>query len=301
MSLPFEIRNQIIQCIGTCFYYRDNVEAFFISCGIDKRIVLKHKDSYKFVWTRKLLNDLDAIPDGDILQRKILTELCKFRNLPDPKASNPDAGLSALRRLKELAVENKIEIEEIKRDTKSRKMIAEEKKKIIEERAQRLIDLQKAFSSGIVNPERAVAGYSLEDILEQLFSLFDLDYRKSYKIDTQQIDGHFRFEGFDYLVEAKWRTDQPTESEIGGFERKIETKLESTRGLFVSINGFRDEVIKKFEGRGSKILFMTGEDLTLLLEGIMDLKEALRIKIERAAQEGKVFVSISSINARINH
>jgi hypothetical protein len=300
MSLPFEIREQIIQCIGTCFYYKDNVEAFFISCGIDKRIASKHKDLYKFVWARELLNDLDGIPDGDILQRKILTELCKFRNLPDLKADNPDAGLSALRRLKELAVENKIEVEEIKRDTKSRKIIAEEKKKIIEERSQRLSDLKKAFNNGIVNQDRAAAGYSLEDILEQFFPLFDLDYRKSYKTDTQQIDGHFRFEGFDYLVEAKWRMDQPPESEIGGFERKIETKLESTRGLFVSINGFREEVVKQFEGRGSKILFMTGEDLSLLLEGIMDLKEALRIKIERAAQEGKVFVSISSISAGID-
>ena len=55
MSLPFEVRNQIIQCIGTCFYYKDNVEAFFISCGIDKRIASKHKDSYKFVWAKELL------------------------------------------------------------------------------------------------------------------------------------------------------------------------------------------------------------------------------------------------------
>ena len=152
------------------------------------------------------------MPDGDILQRKILTELCKFKNLPDLKAENPDVGLSALRRLKELAIENKIEVEEIKRDTKSRKIIAEEKKKIIEERARRLSDLQKAFNSGIINQDRVAAGYSLEDILEQFFPFFDLDYRKSYKIDTQQIDGHFRFEGFDYLVEAKWRIDQPTES-----------------------------------------------------------------------------------------
>ena len=27
MALPYEIRNQIIQCIGTCFHYKDNVEA----------------------------------------------------------------------------------------------------------------------------------------------------------------------------------------------------------------------------------------------------------------------------------
>lgn len=295
MTLPYEIRNQIIQCIGTCFHYKDNVEAFFISCGIDKRIASKHRDSYKFVWAKKLLDDLDEIPDGYLLQRKILTELCKFKKLPDPKAENPDAGLSALRKLKELAVENKIEFEEMKQDTKNRKVIAEEKVKIIEERSQRLKDLKNMFYEGISKEDRASAGYSLEDILEQLFPLFGLDYRKSYRTETQQIDGHFRLEGFDYLVEAKWRADQPNESEIGGFERKIETKLESTRGVFVSINGFRDEVVKQFDGKGSKIIFMTGEDLIHLLEGRIDLKEALKIKIEKAAQEGKVLIPISSM------
>jgi len=295
MLLPYEIRTQIIQCIGTCFHYKDNVEAFFISCGIDKIIASKHKDSYKFVWARKLLDDLDEIPDGYLLQRKILTELCKFRKLPDPKAENPDAGLSALRKLKELAVENKIEFEEMKQDSKNRKIIAEEKSKIIEERSYRLKDLKNLFFEGISKEDRVSAGYSLEDILEQLFPIFDLDYRKSYRTETQQIDGCFRFEGFDYLVEAKWRSDQPNESEIGGFERKIETKLESTRGIFVSINGFRDEVIKQFDGKGSKILFVTGEDIILLLEGRIDLKEALRIKIAKAAQEGKVLIPISSM------
>ena len=295
MSLPYEIRNQIIQCIGTCFHYKDNVEAFFISCDIDKRLASKHKDQYKFKWARELLNELDDLPDGYLLQRKIVTELCKFKKLPDPKAENPDTGLSSLRRLKELALENKIEFEESKRDTKNRKIIAEEKVKIIQERSGRFKDLMKLFNESIMKQDRSSAGYSLEDILEQLFPLFDLDYRKSYKTETQQIDGHFRFEGFDYLVEAKWRADQPNESEIGGFERKLETKLESTRGIFISINGFRNEVIKQFEGR-SKIIFMTGEDLIHLLEGRIDLKEALRIKIEKAAQEGKVLIPISSMS-----
>jgi len=295
MPLPYEIREQIIQCIGTCFYYKDNVEAFFISCGIDKKIAVKHRDSFKFVWAKELLNDLDEMPDGYLLQRKIVTELCRFKKLPDPKAENPDAGLSALRKLKELAVENKIEFEEKKRDSTNRKIIAEERAKIIEERSQKLKDLKKIFNEGLVMEDRASAGYSLEDILEHLFPLFDLDYRKSYRTETQQIDGHFHFQGFDYLVEAKWRTDQPNESEIAGFERKIETKLESTRGVFLSINGFRDEVIKQFEGKGSKILFMTGEDLMHLLEGRIDLKEAIRIKIERAAQEGKVLIPVLSM------
>jgi hypothetical protein len=242
-----------------------------------------------------LFNDLDEMPDGDILQQKILTELCKFRNLPDPNVPNPDAGLSALRKLKELALENKFLVEEEKRDTKARKNIAIEKEKIITERAGKIEELKKMFQDGFANPDRAATGYSLEDILERLFPLSELDYRKSYKTETQQIDDHFRYEGFDYLVEAKWRVDQPNENEIGGFERKIETKLESTRGLFISVSGFREEVINQFERKGNKILFMTGGDLFLLLDGRIDLKEALKIKIEKAAQEGTVLFPVSSM------
>ena len=295
MPLPYEIRDQIINCIGTCFHYKDNVEAFFKSCGIERKLASKYKDLPKFTWARNILNDLDELQDGDILQRKILTELCKFKKLPDPKAVNPDAGLSALRKLKELAIANNIEFEEKKRDTTIRKIIAEEKNKIITERAQKLEELKKIFYESFKTENRAVAGYSLEDILEQLFPLFEIDYRKSYKTDTQQIDGCFKYDGFDYLVEAKWRADQPNESEIGGFERKVDTKLDSTRGVFLSINGFRDEVISKFEGKGSKILFMTGEDLNYLLDGKIDLKEAIKIKIDKAAQEGKVLITISDM------
>ncbi len=297
MSLPYEIRNQIIQCIGLCFHYKDNVEAFFISCGIDRRLAQKHKDKAKFVWTRYLLNDLDDISDGFDLQKKLLTELCKLKSLPDKDTPNPDAGLSALRTLKELALENKFEFESKKKDETQRRIIQQEKQKIIQERAESLLKLKDLFLASVTNTNRQGAGYSLEDILEQLFPIFDLEYRKSYKTSstTQQIDGHFKYEGFDYLVEAKWRVDQPNESEIGGFERKVNTKLESTRGLFISINGVRKEVIDQFCGKGSNILFLDGQDLIHILEGRIDLREVLRKKIDMAAQEGVVYFPVSSM------
>jgi hypothetical protein len=112
------------------------------------------------------------------------------------------------------------------------------KEQIIKERSEKLESLRKTFTDGIINPDRQSAGYSLEDLLKDLFALFEIEYRKSYKTPTQQIDGSFRFEGFDYLVEAKWRKDFPSEQEIGGFKHKVDGVLESTRGLFVSVQGF---------------------------------------------------------------
>lgn len=276
-----------------CFHYKDNVEAFYVSCGIDRALASKHKDFAKFVWARNLLADLDSHLNGDILQRKILTELCKFKNLPDKDAPNPNAALDALRKLKQLAIDNKITVEDAQKSSEQRKNLDRQKQQIIQDRAKLLDDLKSQFYHAVSNPNRQSAGYSLEDILEKMFPIFGLEYRRSYKTETQQIDGHFKFESFDYLVEAKWRSDQPNENEIGGFKRKIDTKIESTRGVFVSINGVREAVIHQFEGQGSNIIFISGEDLVCILEGRIDLKEALRKKIDKAAQEGVVYAPIS--------
>ncbi len=295
MTLPYEIRSQIVQCIGLCFHYKDNVESFFVSCGVDRRLASKHRNLAKFVWAKNLLNELDELENGYTVQRYILTELCKFENIPDKDAPNPDAGLSALRKLKEMAKKNKIEIEEYKNKVEQRKIIKEEKIRIAQDRADLLAEFKSTFYNMISTVNRQRAGYSLEDLLERLFPVFDLEYRKSYRTETQQIDGHFKFEGFDYLVEAKWRADKPNENEIGGFKRKIDTKLESTRGVFISINGFREEVIKSFEGVGNNVLFFSGEDFTHVLEGRIDLDEVLRKKIDKAAQEGIAYFPVSSM------
>lgn len=291
--LPYDIRTQIIQCIGTCFHYKDNVESFFISCGIDKKLASKHRSLAKFVWTRNLLNDLDDLENGNELQRRVLTELCKFRNIPDKDAPNPNAGLDNLRKLKQLAIENKFEVEEKNRNINQRKNIAAHKAKIISERAEKLRELKEDYYKGFSTGNRQEAGYILENILERLFPLFELEYKKPYKTVTQQIDGHFWFEGFNYLVEAKWQRELPSESEIGGFKRKIDTKLESTRGIFISINGFREEVVRSFEGNKSNILFFDGEDLMHILEGRADLWDVIYTKIQKASQEGIVYFHVS--------
>lgn len=264
------------------------VASFMISAGVPKQLVYKYRHEYKFVWARRVLEELSDSEDGRVTQRKMLTNFCKLRNLPDSNVTDRNAGLDALRNLKELAFSNQLYVEEQKKYADDRRDLAENRAKILEERTSRLEFLKQDFGRHITSDDRQAAGYALEDIIKELFFLYDLDYRKSYRTETQQIDGHFRFEGFDYIVEAKWRKDMPTEQEIAGFKQKIDTKLDSTRGVFISIPGFRDNVIRQFSGRGANIIFWTGQDLYVVLDGRMHLHDALRSKIEKAAQEGIV-------------
>ena len=100
------------------------------------------------------------------------------------------------------------------------------------------------------------------------------------------------FEGFDYLVEIKWTKDPINSLNISSLKQKVDTKLTSTRGLFISINGFRDEVIQDFSNRDAKILFMNGQELSYILENRISLNEALKVKIIGASKTGNPNISI---------
>jgi hypothetical protein len=293
-SLPYEIIEQLIQCFGVCFYYKDLMASLLISAGVDRPLVDKHRAEYKFTWARLLLTELGQSGDGVLIQQRILTEFCKLKDVPDPNVPDRDKALAALRRLKELAVEHDLFVLEEKSKGEQKKYLAEQRQRLIEDRAAKLHELHGRFTAGLTSRDRQGAGYSLEDILVELFSLSEIEYRKSYKTATQQIDGHFEFQGFDYLVEARWRAGQPTVQEIGGFKYKVDQKFESTRGLFISVVGFRDEVADHFSEKGGNIVLMDGMELSFILEGWIDLRDALRIKIENAARRGIAFSSVAN-------
>jgi hypothetical protein len=283
----------MVQCFGKCFHYKDGVAAFMRQAGVSSLLIEKYRDEPKFVWARHVISDLNQTEQGHEILRRMLTELCKLRKVPDEKVPDRNAALDALRELKELAVSHDLYVEDKKSVGTQRQELAKQKENIVAERSSKLRELQKSFSDGLTNPDRQATGYVLEAILRELFGLFDIDYRKPYKTAVEQIDGHVNFEGFDYIVEARWRKDQPTEAEISGFQGKVERKLESTRGLFVAVQGVRPEVVDAFSGRGCNIIIVDGYDIAQILEGLVDLRDALKFKIEKAAQEGRAFVSLT--------
>lgn len=291
-SLPFEVTEAIIQCIGKSFHYKDPLASFWRTCGVPAHLISKYRHEQKYPQARHILAELAESEAGQLVARRILTQLCQFKKLPDPNAPDPKAGLTALQALKVLALEQKLFVEEQRKASDERQRVAQELAAAKQNRAKRLEALKDSYMEGVSMSNRQAAGYLLEDLLTELFALSEIEYRKSYRAGTQQIDGHFNFEGFDYIVEAKWRKETPDEQEIAGFKNKIETKLTSTRGLFVSIQGYRTEVINQFQGRDAKIIFMDGADLFHILDGRVSLADALKLKRDKAVQEGKVFASL---------
>src|SRR3546814_11292743 len=74
------------------------------------------------------------------------------------------------------------------------------------------------------------------------------------------------------------------------FEGKVAGKLYG-RGLFISVNGFSSEVIRSLVmGKEIQTLFIDGEDLILVLEGHLSLREMIDRKIKAAQTKGLISV-----------
>lgn len=294
-AIPFDVRQAFIRACGKAFWYKDPLRELFLHSGIPESLFDRYADESKFKLARHVLAELDQRgPSGLAIQRRLIQEMCRLRNVPD-EAADREAGLQALRDLKQLASKTGVAQDE---EVARRRTHAEERARreaAILARAEKVKALQTRFSALSVSTENPQArGYSLEDIVAELFEIEEIPYRPPYKTDTEQIDGSFSWRGFDYLVEARWRKDPPNQADLGAFKTKVDKKISSTRGVFVSVVGYRSEVVAEFtRGVTSNIVLFDGLDLTLILEGHVSLTDALAMKVEKAAQEGDIYFPLS--------
>lgn len=296
-KLPADVKGALIQVCGRSFWYKQPLFDIFDRAGIPESVYLKYEHEIKFKIARQLIADLENMgEEGLLLQKRLLTELCKLRALPDDQVPDRDAGLNALRKLKRLAQEHSLVAREERERAKRRAADAEAQVQKARERERRLRELYDAYSEMCSSSDHQARGYNLEDLLKELFALYELRYRKSYRAEGEQIDGFFTFGGFDYLVEARWRKDAPSLQDLLTFKGKVDRKIESTRGLFISVADFQKDIVQRLREAGPANLILTdGYDLTLILEGRVSLIDALQAKIDKASQEGVLYYPLVNL------
>ena len=70
---------------------------------------------------------------------------------------------------------------------------------------------------------------------------------------------------------------------------KISGKAQSTRGLFLAMDGFDDSAINKFSNDSPRMILMKGEDLALILNGGKDLSDVLKAKVDAIVRMDNIF------------
>jgi hypothetical protein len=137
-------------------------------------------------------------------------------------------------------------------------------------------------------------GFALEKVMYDLFRLFDLDPKASFRITGEQIDGAFTLQAMDYLFETKW-AGLVSAKEMDIFASKVQRKLDNTLGLMLSVDGFQREGITAHSKQRPVLLLMTGADLMAVFEGRVDFVELLVRKRRYASQTGSILIEFSQL------
>ncbi len=117
-------------------------------------------------------------------------------------------------------------------------------------------------------------GYLLQDLLNRLFDAFEIPVHKSFTRNegAEQIDGAFEIGGWYYLTECRWRRKVSDTREVDGLAGQISRSGRQTMGLFLSIEGWSDNVPALLKQNTEKaIILMHGYDLRAILAEEADL------------------------------
>lgn len=289
------------EALCNVYWYKSQLKSFLQNCITDRAIVNNVDwSNYK----RQIVSDIVDIlcSDqekylGDI--RRLFSEVSQMENfkhleeLEDGKGKSTRAK-TAVKNLKDIIESNDQKIRE-EEEIRKRRLANMEKIRASQAVLSKLDDIKQRYFQlvGSNNPHNR--GYELEKVIYDIFELFDLDPKASFKNIGEQIDGAFTLHGTDYLFEAKWQKYPSNASDLDAFSGKIGRKLDNTLGLFLSINGFSEDAVKIHSTGRSTVLLMDGIDLMAILENQIDFVSLLVRKRRHASQTGNIYLNVNDI------
>lgn len=295
MSFPADIKGCMKDCILSLFWPRKQIVAFFEQHGCTKAeleglkiegegAVLRHQI------VDLLFDKLTARSDSGLGPlRAMLQSLLTWSHF-DPyyfdKLKKLDRG-AATRNLEHLRQLQEIRDAKIKAD-RDRRAAQEAERQTA---SASLDDLRTEYLDLLANKtSRQQRGYALERILAELARISRLEATEAFRVNGEQVDGAVKFDGEHYLIEAKWQEKSASNEPVYQFAGKVAGKLYG-RGLFISVNGFSPEVVRSLVmGKEIQTLFVDGEDLILVLEGHLSLREMIDRKVKAAQTKGQIYV-----------
>lgn len=138
------------------------------------------------------------------------------------------------------------------------------------------------FEAHAAEENAQTRGYLREDLLNRLFVLHGIPILRSFRRNdgAEQIDAAFEMDGTYYIVECRWRSKLANIRELDGLYGQIERSGKQTMGLFMSINGWSDNVVPTMKQNPNKgILLMEGYDLHTVLAQCIDLRRLIKAKL----------------------
>lgn len=289
------------EALCNIYWYKSDLRSFLSNCTGNAAFVnTLNWDNYK----RQVVADLvDVLVRDQDIYLGVLTKLCfevvsirNFSHLEQldggtQKAQRARESVDQLRQLVEPHQDKVKDQEAAERHSKER---AEKLKRNSAVR-EKLRELNLKFMAIATGSSAQSRGFDLERLMYDIFELFDLDPKASFKNTGEQIDGAFALEGTDYLFEAKWQQEPVGVQDMDAFAAKVRRKLDNTLGVFLSMNGFSQDGVTTHSAARPSVVLMDGADLMAVLEERFDFVSLLLRKKRHAAQTGNIFLRVHEI------
>jgi Restriction endonuclease len=285
------------EALSSVYWYKSDLQGFLRACLANPGVISHFTwNGYKRQIASDVVDYLVARPEihlGDLT--KLCYELCHFTdfshlNALDDGPQKSERARVAVQRLRQL-VEPHQEIKKEQDDIRRRQEQAAEKLRQSAAVRKKLEEIRTSYMTLVGASDAQARGFALERVMYDLFELFDLDPKASFRNLGEQIDGAFTLDGTEYLFEAKWHRELVNKAELAAFSEKVATKLENTLGVFLSINGFSQDGVAAHQAGGASILLMDGGDLMAVLEERIDFVSLLLRKKRYAAQTGNIYLT----------
>lgn len=153
----------------------------------------------------------------------------------------------------------------------------------IKKKFQELLDGKKFY------PQKR--GFEFEKLIYSVLQNEELEPRSGYKPEGEQIDGSFFWNGQTFLLEAKWVEKPLPASSIYSFKGKLDGKFHTTSGVFLSINGYSEDLEDALKfGKSLNILLFDRNDIELIFNGEISFLDVLKFKLRQAGDTGSLLV-----------
>lgn len=304
MDISVEERRVAIQAIATLAHYKNvMVNLILKPAGIPSEVygpLLSRRDEItgQILSKRKvaplILDAMKSRPGGSDMVRRIVEIAAQWDDFH--LAGDEFEARATVQKAQEIL--RVIEEAEARKATQRQQAQKAESVRVESEQArlfQRHLELLLMMFDELTrsdNPQQR--GYLLEELLTRTLDLHEIPVAKSFTRNEggEQIDGAFKFDGWYYLVECRWRNRLSDIGELDGLHGKIYRSGRQTMGLFLSINGWSEHVVPLLKQNPQKsIILMDGYDLRTVLSGQVALRDLLLAKVAKLNLEGDPFLS----------
>lgn len=302
---PPEVIQALKEALRNIYWYKDDLRLFFLACELPDNMITKQgwhdSQEYKVRIAGKVLDELILMGEAGLgYMRRIIQGILDIRNFDylrnlEDGAAKVSAARKSVEVLRELVLKHDTTF---RKEREERAVRTDRFTQVMKRRNDEIERLQGQFYELVAAENAQKRGVLFQGFLWELFNAYDLNPRGPFRITGEEIDGAFEFEMTQFLLEAKWQKDPVGAAPLDSFSKKVERKLENTLGLFVALNGFTEDGLEAFSGTRPLIILMDGQDLAVVLQGLVDFRDLLKRKVRYASQTGKPFLRARDIGTK---